>query len=71
MKIVEVVQKYWGGRAARYYDSISYLDDAKLTGALSGQLQKDEDGIILHCCTGTGSVALNACKIRPPQNYWH
>ena len=57
MKIAEVVQKYWGGRAARYYDSISYLDDTKLTGALLGYLQKDKDGIILDCGTGTGSVA--------------
>lgn len=57
MKIAEVVQKYWGGRAARYYDSISYLDDAKLTDALLGHLQKDKEGVILDCGTGTGSLA--------------
>jgi len=57
MKIAEVVQKYWGGRAARYYDSISYLDNTKLAGALLRHLENDNDGIILDCGTGTGSVA--------------
>jgi len=57
MKIAEAVQSYWGGRAARYYDSICYLNKGKMRQALAGLLNMDVCGRVLDVGTGPGSVA--------------
>ncbi len=62
MKVAEVVQEYWGGRAAKMYDSISYIDEEKMRNALLSHLNVDKDGVILDFGTGPGSLALMLAK---------
>ena len=52
MKVVEVVQECWGGRAAKAYDKIHNINREKM-GVLFHR-----GGIILDVGTGTGSLAL-------------
>ncbi|MEA1865362.1 MAG: methyltransferase domain-containing protein [Euryarchaeota archaeon] len=58
MKVAEVVQEYWGGRAAQMYDSISYIDREKMGHTLRNHLNVDKDGVILDFGTGPGTLAL-------------
>jgi ubiquinone/menaquinone biosynthesis C-methylase UbiE/uncharacterized protein YbaR (Trm112 family) len=62
MKVAEVVQEYWDGRAAKMYDRISYIDREKIKNTLLSHLNVDKDGIILDFGTGPGSLALVLAK---------
>jgi len=58
MKVAEIVQKYWCGRAAKAYDTIHYIDNEKMKSVLLTHLNVDKKGIILDFGTGPGSLAL-------------
>jgi len=58
VKVAEVVQEYWGGRAAQMYDSISYIDREKMRNTLLNHLNVGKDGVILDFGTGPGPLAL-------------
>ena len=62
MKVAEVVQEYWDGRAAKMYERISYIDKEKLRNTLLSHLNVDKEGIILDFGTGPGSLALVLAK---------
>ena len=63
MKVAEVVQKYWGGRAARAYDTMHYIDNEKMKRALLTHLNVDKNSIILDFGTGPGSLALTLAEM--------
>ena len=58
MKVAKVVQEYWGGRSAKMYDSISYIEKEKIRNTLLSHLNVDKGGVILDFGTGPGSLAL-------------